>query len=61
MTSREMYKCHVGAILTNNYFTSNVIKLVKENKILLYNLNKLSKMLNKVNNDEIIQEKRNNF
>lgn len=57
MASREMYKCHVGAILTNNYFTPNAIKLAEENKILLWDLNELSKMIDKMNNNEIIQEK----
>lgn len=51
MASREMYKCHVGAILTNNYFTPNAIKLAEENKILLWDYNDLSKML------EILNEK----
>lgn len=57
IASREMYKCHVGAILTNNYFTPNAIKLAEENKILLWDLNDLSKMIEKMNNNEIVQEK----
>ncbi|MBE5806693.1 MAG: restriction endonuclease [Clostridiales bacterium] len=53
MASREIYKCHVGAILTNNYFTPNAIKLAEENKIILWDKNELIKMLECLNsNDE---------
>ena len=49
MASREMYKCHVGAILTNNYFTSNAIKLAEENKIILWNKVDLARMMENYN------------
>lgn len=49
IASREMYKCHIGAILTNNYFTPNAIKLADNNKILLWDRGELVKMIDNYN------------
>lgn len=42
--SRSIYKCHVGVVLTNNYFTENAKKLAEANNILLWNRDVLNKM-----------------
>lgn len=45
MASRQIYKCHVGAILTNNDFTPSAIKLAEANNIVLWNGDELEKMI----------------
>lgn len=49
MASREIYKCHVGAVLTNNYFTPSAKKLAEENKIILWDKDDLTIMLENMN------------
>lgn len=45
LASKTMYNCHVGVVLTNNYFTPNAIKLAESNNILLWDKNKLEEMI----------------
>ena len=45
IASKSMYHCHVGVVLTNNYFTPNAIKLAESNGILLWNKVKLDEMI----------------
>lgn len=44
IASRSVYNCHVGAVLTNNYFTNSAKVLAKKNNILLWDRNDLLKM-----------------
>ena len=44
IASRSVYNCHVGVVLTNNYFTNNARVLAKKNNILLWDRNELIKM-----------------
>ena len=45
IAARSIYKCHVGAVLTNNYFTPAAIKLADSNNILLWNRDDLLAMI----------------
>lgn len=47
LASKSMYHCHVGVVLTNNYFTPSAIKLAETNGILLWNKVKLDEMIEK--------------
>lgn len=42
---KTFYQCHVGVVLTNNYFTRSAIELAKRNGVVLWNRDKLVKML----------------
>ena len=42
---REYYKCQVGVVMSNNYFTNNAVNLAKNNGILLWDRNKLKDMI----------------
>lgn len=46
--SMSIYKCHVGVVLTNNYFTPQARELADKNNILLWDRDKLLKMLEKM-------------
>lgn len=41
----SMYKCHVGVVLTNNYFTPNAKELAKSSGILLWDAEKLQQLI----------------
>ena len=45
--SKSMHKCHVGVVLTNNYFPKSAIELAEKNNILLWDRNKLNELLKK--------------
>ena len=45
IASKSMYKCHVGVVLTNNYFTPNAKKLAEENGVLLWDVEKLQNLI----------------
>lgn len=47
IAAKTMYKCHVGVVLTNNYFTPNAEKLAESNGILLWDKNKLEELIEK--------------
>lgn len=47
VAGKQYYKCDVGVVLTNNYFTENAINLAKANGILLWDRTELIKMLQK--------------
>ncbi|MCD8299897.1 MAG: restriction endonuclease, partial [Clostridiales bacterium] len=38
---KDFYKCHVGIVLTNRYFTRSAVELAKSNGIVLWNREKL--------------------
>lgn len=44
--SLSIYNCHVGVVLTNNYFTPSAKELAVKNNILLWDADKLILMLN---------------
>lgn len=44
IASRSVYNCHVGVVLTNNFFTNNARVLASKNNILLWDRNDLLKM-----------------
>lgn len=52
MASRQIYNCHVGAILTNNDFTPAAIKLADANNIILWNGEELEKMISKMSGNK---------
>lgn len=58
IAAKTMYKCHVGAVLTNNYFTPNAIRLAEANGILLWNKINLEEMIDKaqLNKHQMILE-----
>lgn len=42
---KKYYKCQVGVVMTNNYFTDNAINLAENNGILLWDRDKLKSMI----------------
>lgn len=46
-SGKTYYKCHVGVVLTNRYFTRSAIELSKNNGILLWDRGYLIDMMNK--------------
>lgn len=49
---KSYYQCHVGVVLTNRYFTKSAIELANRNGIILWNRDKLLKMVEKYNKHE---------
>ena len=47
---KTFYECHVGVVLTNQFFTKSAVELAKKNGIILWDRNKLLEMINKANN-----------
>ena len=45
---KTFYQCHVGIVITNNYFTESAIELAKSNGIILWDRNKLMELIEKV-------------
>ena len=50
--SMSIYNCHVGVVLTNSTFTPNAKKLASQNKILLWDREKLKEMLGKMRKED---------
>ena len=46
-SGKEYYKCHIGAVLTNSYFSPHAIEQAKSSGILLWDRNTLIKMIEK--------------
>ena len=44
---KTFYQCHVGIVVTNNYFTESAIELAKSNGIILWDRNKLMELIEK--------------
>lgn len=42
---KNMYNCHVGVVMTNNYFTASAKQLAEKNGILLWDRDKLQYMI----------------
>lgn len=42
---KAFYQCHVGIVITNNYFTESAIALARQNGIVLWDRNKLIQMV----------------
>ena len=42
---KSMYNCHVGVVMTNNYFTAGAKQLAEKNGILLWDRDKLQQMV----------------
>ena len=42
---KVFYQCHVGIVLTNNYFTKAAVELAKHNGVVLWNRDKLLQMI----------------
>ena len=53
-SGKQYYNCHVGVVVTNNYFTNHAIQLANKNGILLWNRDKLIELieLSKGNNNK---------
>ncbi len=43
--SKTMFNCHVGVVLTNNYFTPAALELAEKNNILMWDRNKLINLI----------------
>ena len=56
---KSMYNCHVGAVMTNRYFTSGAKELAKATGVLLWDRNKLLQMME--NNEEYQTENETNI
>ncbi len=48
-SGKNFYNCHIGVVLTNNYFSENAKKLAKNNNILLWDRDKLKEMVSNIN------------
>lgn len=46
---KTFYQCHVGIVITNNYFSDSAIALARQNGIVLWNRDKLLQMLSECN------------
>ena len=44
---KTFYQCHVGIVMTNNYFTDAAIELAQRNGIILWDRDKLLQMVNR--------------
>lgn len=55
-SGKQYYNCHIGVVVTNNYFTKHAQELAKNNGILLWDRDKLQNMLLQVDNDIISKE-----
>lgn len=53
---KKFYHCHVGIIMTNNYFTQSAKELAKENGIILWDRDFLNKYTRIENNDSLNRE-----
>lgn len=49
---KSMYNCHVGVVMTNNYFTAGAKQLAKKNGILLWDRDKLQQMIDSAISEE---------
>ncbi len=59
IAAQSMYKCHVGVVLTNNYFTASAETLAESNGILLWDKDKLDELITNAgmdNNSDAIDE-----
>lgn len=45
LAGKNYYKCHIGVVLTNRYFTRHAIELAQETGIILWNRDKLIQMV----------------
>lgn len=45
--AREFYGCHVGAVITNSYFTDSAAELAKANRVLLWDRAYLAGLIDK--------------
>lgn len=45
IAGKNYYGCHVGVVVTNRSFTANAVALAKKNNVLLWDRNKLIKMI----------------
>ena len=52
IASKSIYDCHVACVLTNNYFTPAAVELAKKNLVLLWDRNKLKKIINDAHEDK---------
>lgn len=43
--SKTMFNCHVGVVLTNNYFTPAALELAKKNNVLMWDRNRLISLI----------------
>ena len=46
---KQLYNCHVGVVMTNQYFTTGAKDLAKATNVLLWDRNELQKMIEKAN------------
>lgn len=42
---KSFYQCHVGIVVTNNYFSTSAIELARQNGVVLWNRDKLMQMI----------------
>ena len=47
---QSLYHCHVGIVMTNQYFTSGARELAEATNVLLWNRSKLIELINRVQN-----------
>lgn len=48
VAGREYYRCHVGVVVTNSYFTRSAVELAAANRVLLWDRNVLAEMIDKL-------------
>ena len=54
-SGKEFYKCHIGVVLSNRYFTSSAMELAARNRILLWDRSYLIDLLKKA--DLLLEDK----
>lgn len=54
---KQFYHCHVGIVMTNNYFTKSAVELAKENGIILWDGDFIRKFANEIKeNNKIVSQ-----
>lgn len=48
---KAFYECHIGVVLTNQYFTKSAIELAKKDGIILWDRKKLMELIEKANQE----------
>lgn len=56
---KQFYHCHIGIVMTNNYFTQSAKELAKENGIILWDKDYLDRFCGIVNDCAYIQDAEN--
>lgn len=52
IAGKDFYNCHIGIVMTNQFFTNSAIELANKTNILLWDRNKLNSLIKSFNNTQ---------